>query len=82
MRARIIRVCRVDLDNRSINDKRKAKKQTSKNLQRPPPKRVDGQDADGSTDERNYRIYSLEQQRSTGRNADLREDLRAEILDR
>jgi hypothetical protein len=82
MRARIIRIRRVDLDDRSIDDERKAQEQTSKDLQRPPPKRVNSQDTDGSTDERNYRIYSLEQQRSTGRNADLREDLRAEILDR
>jgi hypothetical protein len=81
MSARVVRVRRIDLDDRRIDNERKAKKQTSKDLQRPPPKRVDSQYTDSSTNERNNRIHSLEQQRSAGRNTDLSKDLRAKILD-
>jgi hypothetical protein len=81
MRTRVVGIGRVNLDNRSIDNERKAKKQTSKNLQRSPPQRVDSQNANSSTNKRNNRIHSLEQQRSAGRNTDLGKDLRAEILD-
>ena len=81
MRARVVGVRRVHLDNRRIDNESNAKEQTSENLQRSPTERVDGHDADRSPHESDDGVDRLEQQRAACGYPDLRKDLRTEVLD-
>ena len=76
----IVGVCRVNLDDRCVYNECNAKEETTEDLQWSPTKRVDGHNADRCAHEGDNRVNSLEKQRATCRNPDLRKDLRREIL--
>ena len=82
MRAGIGRGRRVDLDEGRIDREGDCHDAGAVDLEGSAADGVDGHDADGGAEEGDDGVDGLQQQRRGGWDADLREDLRREVLDR